>query len=202
VYHITFQTSCTYQKRVRRPVRLTFEISLLILLALLSWVRLLMFPGVRILHKGVMTLRFIRANEHRAIAIGLPYVLEGLLPTTTAQECALAYNNWRLELSSAVYRKSAIRRGQEMTGVSSLETLAALGTMLQAAMNALNAEVNSFKRQHVLGDEDDTQSVVSGSSRHPRDVDVDILACPEEDNIYATSNQREHTDSAADKITG
>ena len=161
-----------------------------------------MFPGVRVLHKGVMTLRFIRANEHRAIAVGLPYVLEGLLPTKTAQECALAYNNWRLELSCAVYKKTAIRRGQEMTGIGSMETLATLGTTLQAAMNDLNAEVNSFKRQHAFGDEDDTETVASGSSRQQRDVEVDLLACADEDNIYSTSNQRQLTDSAQDKITG
>jgi hypothetical protein len=154
------------------------------------------------MHKGVLTLRFIRANEHRAIAIGLPYVLEGLLPTKNAQECALVYNNWRLELSSAVYKKSPVQRGQAMAGVSSMETLGVLGATLQAAMNALNAEVKMFNRQSANGDEDDTETVASGSSRQPRDMDVDVLACSAEDNVYATSNQREQSISADDKITG
>jgi peroxiredoxin family protein len=112
------------------------------------------------------------------------------------------YNNWRLELSSAVYKKSPVQRGQAMAGVSSMETLGVLGATLQAAMNALNAEVKMFNRQSANGDEDDTETVASGSSRQPRDMDVDVLACSAEDNVYATSNQREHNDSAADKITG
>ena len=160
-----------------------------------------MFPGVRILHKGVLTLRFIRANEHRAIAIGLPYVLEGLLPTTRAQECALAYNNWRLELSSSVYQKPSVQRAQALSGIASMDTLSVLGSTLQTAMNALNAEVNSCKRQQILRRDDDNDSVRSGTSQHARDMEVDPFACADEDDVYATNLTRQDA-TFDDKITG
>ena len=111
-------------------------------------------------------MRFVRANEHRAIAIGLPYVLEGLLPSTCAQECALAYSNWRLELASAEYQKARIQQSHALAGVASLDVLAELGSTLQLKMNALNAEVNALKRHVTTADaedeEDDRRSVASG----------------------------------------
>ena len=139
----------------------------------------------------------MRANEHRAIAIGLPYVLEGLLQSTCAQECALAYSNWRLELASAEYQKRRIQRSQALTGVASLDVLAELGSKLQLKMNALNAEVNALKR-HVStadaqaeDDDDDRRSV------------RDQLECNDDDNVYyANAGLTDQVHGANDNITG
>ena len=145
------------------------------------WSQLLRFPGVRVLHKGVLTLKYIRAHEHRAIAMGLPYVLEGLLPGSVAQECSVAYNEWRLELNAEVYQKAALTRANAMSGHGSLTTLAAMGGTLQRLMNQLNAEVNELKRQSKRKRDDHGAS----ASEHSDKGDDD--GCNDDDRVYAES---------------
>ena len=123
------------------------------------------------------------------------------MPTTRAQECALAYNNWRLELSSSVYQKPSVHRAQALSGVASMDTLSALGSTLQTAMNALNAEVNSCKRQQSLRRDDDNDSVASSTGHQARDMEVDLQACADEDDVYGTSITRQDA-LFDDKITG
>ena len=124
------------------------------------------------------------------------------MPTTRAQECALAYNNWRLELSSSVYQKPSEHRAQALSGVASMDTLSALGSTLQTAMNALNAEVNSCKRQQSLRRDDDNDSVASSTSHQARDMEVDLQACADDqDDVYGTSLTRQDA-LFDDKITG
>jgi len=142
------------------------------------WSQLLRFPGVRILHKGVLTLKYIRAHEHRAIAMGLPYVLEGLLPGSVAQQCSVAYNEWRLELNAEVYQKPSLTRANAMSGMGSLTSLAAMGRKLQRLMNQLNAEVNELKRQSKRKREDHGAS----ASEHSDKGDDD--GCNDEDRVY------------------
>jgi hypothetical protein len=142
------------------------------------WSQLLRFPGVRVLHKGVLTLKYIRAHEHRAIAMGLPYVLEGLLPGSVAQQCSVAYNEWRLELNAEVYQKPSLTRANAMSGMGSLTSLAAMGRKLQRLMNQLNAEVNELKRQSKRKREDHGAS----ASEHSDKGDDD--GCNDEDRVY------------------
>ena len=150
-------------------------------------------------------MRFVRANEHRAIAIGLPYVLEGLLPSTCAQECALAYSNWRLELASAEYQKARIQQSHALAGVASLDVLAELGSTLQLKMNALNAEVNALKRHVTTADaedeEDDRRSVASGASsaQWGNGVRGNQPECNDDDNVYQSKHVLTEVN---DNITG
>jgi hypothetical protein len=143
--------------------------------------------------------------------MGLPYVLEGLLQSTCAQECALAYSNWRLELASAEYQKRRIQRSQALTGVASLDVLAELGSKLQLKMNALNAEVNALKRHVSTADaqaEDDDNDrrrcVASGASYAQWGAGVrDKLECNDDDNVYhANAGLTDQVHGANDNITG
>ena len=101
------------------------------------WTSLLSYPGLRTLNKGVLQLKYIRAHEHRAIAIGLPYVLEGLLPDSVAQECTLVYNQWRMELGGESFQMQAPTTASERRGICSVHKLAKLGSELQRLMNLL-----------------------------------------------------------------
>ena len=145
------------------------------------WSQLLRFPGVRVLHKGVLTLKYIRAHEHRCIAMGLPYVLEGLIPGSVAQQCSVAYNEWRLELNAEVYQKATLTRANAMSGLGSLTTLAAMGGKLQRLMNQLNAEVNELKRQSKRKRDDHGASASEQSDKGDED------GCNEEDMVYTRS---------------
>jgi hypothetical protein len=82
-----------------------------------------------------------------------------------------------------------------------MDTLSALGSTLQAAMNALNADVNSCKRQQSLRRDDDNDSVASSTSHQARDLEVDLQACADEDDVYGTSITRQDA-LFDDKITG
>jgi hypothetical protein len=176
------------------------------------WSRLLTFPNIRTLHKGVLTLRFIRAHEHRAIAMALPYVLEGLLDqSSSAQACAIAYNQWRLELQADSYQTQQVPLNHlHSSGLGSLETLKAMGTKLQQLMNSLNAEFIHLKKHSknrkrkqaegedtdIFEDTDDARSQLSASSKAGHVGE----GCDNEDNVYNNDNA---TDVAAkNDITG
>ena len=147
-------------------------------------------------------MRYIRAHEHRAIAMALPYVIEGLLDqSSSAQACAIAYNEWRLELQADSYQMQQVPPNHlESSGLGSLETLKAMGTKLQQLMNSLNAEFihlkknsQNRKRKQAEGDEtdifeeDDAQSQISASSKAGH-VEV---GCDNDDNVYNNDNGAE-----------
>ena len=151
---------------------------------------MLRWPGVRRLNKGVLTLKYVRAHEHRAIAMALPYVLEGLVSQdSVAQDCAIAYSAWRLELASESYVKSGSPSASQSCHAS-LETINKLGSNLQRLMNKLNAELASLRRARLekaardcadcIADEDsdDQGSSFSGDRRPARE------SCDDDDNVY------------------
>ena len=151
---------------------------------------MLRWPGVRTLHKGVLTLKYVRAHEHRAIAMALPYVLEGLVSQdSVAQDCAIAYSEWRLELASESYVKSDSPSASQSC-FASLESITKLGTNLQRLMNKLNAELACLRRARLANaardaadsiDEDsDRQSLFSGDRSCAGD------SCDDDDNVYKT----------------
>ena len=119
------------------------------------WTSLLSYPGLRTLNKGVLQLKYIRAHEHRAIAIGLPYVLDqGLLPDSIAQECTLVYNEWRMELGGDSFQMQAPTTASERRGTSSVHKLAKLGSELQRLMNLLFRETSTRMSGDNNGTED------------------------------------------------
>ena len=157
-------------------------------------------------------MRYIRAHEHRAIAMALPYVLEGLLDqSSSAQACAIAYNEWRLELQADSYQRQQVPLNQlQSSGLGSLETLKAMGTKLQQLMNSLNAEFihlkkhsKNRKRKQAEGEdtdifesEDDARSQLSASSKAGHVEE----GCDNDDNVYNNDNATEIPDK--NDITG
>ena len=134
--------------------------------------------------------------------MALPYVIEGLLDqSSSAQACAIAYNEWRLELQADSYQMQHVPPNHlESSGLGSLETLKAMGTKLQQLMNSLNAEFihlkkksQNRKRKQAEGDEtdifedDDAQSQISASSKAGH-VEV---GCDNDDNVYNNDNGAE-----------
>lgn len=84
-----------------------------------------MFP------RGVSKLAFLRAYEHRSIAVSLPFVLHGLaLGNDAAIKCAVAYLQFRILLEASGYDSDSL---QEMTEYAQA---------LQASMHCLSALVN------------------------------------------------------------
>ena len=149
---------------------------------------MLRWPGVRRLNKGVLTLKFVRAHEHRAIAMALPYVLEGLVSQdSVAQDCAIAYSEWRLELASESYVKSGSPSASQSCHAS-LETINKLGSNLQRLMNKLNAELACLRRawlasaardgEHCIDEDSDRGSSFSAERRQGGD------SCDDDDNVY------------------
>jgi hypothetical protein len=131
--------------------------------------------------------------------MALPYVLEGLLDqSSSAQACAIAYNQWRLELQADSYQTQQVPLNHlQSSGLGSLETLKSMGTKLQQLMNSLNAEFihlkkhsNNRKRKQAEGDdtdiyeEDDVRSQLSASSKagHVQE------GCDNDDNVYNNDN--------------
>ena len=147
-------------------------------------------------------MRYIRAHEHRAIAMALPYVIEGLLDqSSSAQACAIAYNEWRLELQADSYQRQQVPLNQlQSSGLGSLETLKAMGTKLQQLMNSLNAEFihlkkhsKNRKRKQAEGEDtdifedDDARSHLSASSKAGHVEE----GCDNDDNVYNNDNGTE-----------
>ena len=95
---------------------------------------LLKFPNYRIFSTGVLNLKMIRAYQHRCMAIGLPYVLNGLLDDGQYLKSAIQYCHWRCLLQSSRYRQSRPSSGDCGAGVASLYDLRVAGENLQAMM--------------------------------------------------------------------
>ena len=102
---------------------------------------------------------------------------------------AIAYSEWRLELASESYVKSASPSASQSC-FASLESITKLGTNLQRLMNKLNAELACLRRARLANaardaadsiDEDsDRQSLFSGDRSCAGD------SCDDDDNVYKT----------------
>ena len=123
----------------------------------------------------------------------LPWLcLEGLVSQdSVAQDCAIAYSEWRLELASESYIKSDSASASQSC-FASLERVTKLGTNLQRLMNKLNAELACLRRARLANaardaadsiDEDrDRQSLFSADRSCAGD------SCDDDDNrdVYKT----------------
>ena len=100
------------------------------------------FRGFKIFHGGVLNLKFVRAFEHRSMAVGLPYVLHGLLNDDLAEQCSLAYLTWRMLLDNELFTEGPVSTGDAVNGMGSVSDLKAAGVELQRLMNQLNQSNN------------------------------------------------------------
>jgi len=91
------------------------------------------FGKMRLFHKGVSELSFVRAHEHRSMTAVLPFVLQGLLSSDTAKQTSLVYLQWRDMLSMRIYT------------ADSTKLLDATGKKLQFLLNQLSLEVEGKK---------------------------------------------------------
>jgi hypothetical protein len=72
----------------------------------LRWRETCNFPGLKSFRQGVSDLKFVKAFEHRAMSLQLPFVLHGLLDDNCALRASIAYLESRIivgefELSEA-----------------------------------------------------------------------------------------------------
>ena len=106
------------------------------------WGGLLRFPGYRIFNTGVLNLRMIRAHQHRCMAIGLPFVLNGLLGNDNFLLTAIEYCHWRALLQCTTFRGGRPCAGDSALGIGSLTDLVAAGARLQRMMLTLKQSVD------------------------------------------------------------
>ena len=102
------------------------------------WSRLHRFKGFKLFHGGIVHLKFVRAFEHRSMSVGLPYVLHGLVDNDLAEQCALAYLNWRMLLDNKLFCEDEVTEGDNVAGFGSIKDLKFAGNELQRLMNELN----------------------------------------------------------------
>jgi hypothetical protein len=105
------------------------------------WGELLRFPGYRIFSTGVLNLKMIRAHQHRCMAIGLPFVLNGLLEDGNFLLTAIEYCHWRALLQCTIFRGCRPCNGDSTRGIGSLSDLTAAGARLQRMMLTLKQTV-------------------------------------------------------------
>ena len=76
----------------------------------------------------------IRAYQHRCIAIGLPYVLNGLLGNSDYLVASIQYCHWRSLLQSSLFKHGLPSSGDSAKGIASLRDLDIAGSALQKMM--------------------------------------------------------------------
>jgi hypothetical protein len=109
----------------------------ILILFFCRWSRLHRFKGFKIFHGGVLTLKFVRAFEHRSMAVGLPYILHGLVSNDLAEQCAIAYLHWRMLLDNVRFCEGVLLDGDAVNGLGSIQDLRLAGSQLQNLMNDL-----------------------------------------------------------------
>ena len=85
------------------------------------------------------------------MAIGLPYVLHGLLESTVVEECAAAYILWRSELDNVTFQENVDQCDEHVDGLGSLQKVSRLGEVLQEKMNDLSKYVNDSTDAEISG---------------------------------------------------
>eukprot|EP00300_Choanocystis_sp_HF-7_P030595 c39463_g1_i1.p1 GENE.c39463_g1_i1~~c39463_g1_i1.p1 ORF type:complete len:380 (-),score=46.89 c39463_g1_i1:23-1162(-) len=93
------------------------------------------FPGMKAFKSGVSELTMVTAQEHRCIAMALPFVLNGIgvHSSHVPMRAAVLYLEWRILLSLP------------SPSVSTLEDIARLGSEFQSALDALSLLVDGKK---------------------------------------------------------
>ena len=109
------------------------------------WSHVLPFSNLRMFKGGVMDLHYVRAHEHRSMAVVLPYIMHGLIDyTDLGEKCAVSYVLWRLALDKNTFEEVADGTDSD---VGSLIDVGRLGSELQSNMNCLKAYLVSSDEQ-------------------------------------------------------
>ena len=102
------------------------------------WGLLLPFFNFRTFQGGIMHRSYVRAYEHRSMAVALPFVMHRLVPGEgglLGEKCAISFIMWRNALDKLDYVEHDATTSH--VNVTSLESVERLGLQLQIDMNAL-----------------------------------------------------------------
>ena len=86
--------------------------------------------------------KMVRAYQHRCMAIGLPYDLNGLLTDQKFLLTSIEYIHWRSLLHSNHFRDHKPTAGDSLANIVSLTDLQASGVRLQKLMMSLKQTVD------------------------------------------------------------
>ena len=105
------------------------------------------YNGFKVFAGGVLQLSMVRGFQHRSMAVALPFVVHRLFPGTDVPEAAaIAYIQWRFALDAVVFQETVDLADVDVDGLSGLDDVQRLGTLLQQSMNDL---------RHLLHDDDE-----------------------------------------------
>ena len=117
---------------------------------MVRWSRLNRFKGFKLFPGGIINLKFVRAFEHRSMAVGLPYVLHGLVNVDVAEQCSLAYLQWRMCWDNVLFCHDPLLDRDRVQGLGSVDELRLAGKELQRLMNELHRS-NKGTQQDIDG---------------------------------------------------
>jgi hypothetical protein len=118
----------------------------------IRWARLLPYPGLRRFPNGVLKVKMLRAYHHRAIAIGLPFVLNGLFDDDMYLKCAMSYCHWRSMLQDHHFLFGRRSRTAATSQVSTLRELEEGGKGLQSYMNGILKNISDTDEAEICGE--------------------------------------------------
>ncbi len=100
------------------------------------WCNLARYPGGKLFKRGVSSLAFVTAHEHRTMYMGLPFVLNGMIPDTTYK--ALNLNPHFLEWIAITFLQWRWCLGQHSVSDSMREAIHVLALQVQRDINILS----------------------------------------------------------------
>jgi hypothetical protein len=84
------------------------------------------------------------------MAVGLPYVLHGLVTDDLAEKCSIAYLHWRMLLDNVLFSLEPLSEADRVQGFGSVNELRTAGIELQRLMNDLHRS-NKGTQQDIEG---------------------------------------------------
>ena len=93
----------------------------------------------------------LRAYHHRALAIGLPFVLNGLFEETIFLQCAMSYCHWRCLLQDHEFVIDRQSRSSAIRDMASLKEVHDAGQNLQKYMNSILKDVRESDDIEICG---------------------------------------------------
>ena len=93
----------------------------------------------------------LRAYHHRAIAIGLPFVLNGLFDDDMFLKCAMSYCHWRSMLQDHHFLFGRRTRTAATSQVATLRELEEGGKALQTYMNGILKDIRDTDEAEICG---------------------------------------------------
>ena len=115
------------------------------------WDLLLPYPGLRRFPNGTLKTKMLRAYHHRALAIGVPFVLNGLFEDTIFLQCAMSYCHWRCLLQDHEFVMDRQSKSSAMRHMTSLKEVHDAGHDLQSYMNAILQDLRESDDIEICG---------------------------------------------------